>query len=789
MDYLNKVKAHENQQPLAAQTWRKNALNLAGGDDQADQAEFRHYTDGFKARIEKPCFNGKVVNTYTRSSTQGYSEGIPVNIKIDKELNDGLSLITYFGHGSDTQFDLNLGDVTDPTNNYNNTNKYPMLFYNGCAAAALFGSRPTFGENWLLTPDRGAVGLMGETGYGYPGPLLVAQDSLYGLLLNDPQWYGKPVAEVHSEMARRLQADVSFMSYGDIAIEQLLSTVWHADPVLKVYSPALPDFQTSDAQLSISSVDGNEVKATSPKFVLNIAVSNPGNFCTRFDSLEVRVTRSYGSGAARPADVYLKRFKLGTQTTSTYLDTLTNTIVGGVNVFGTNRFLVEINYRRRQPELDYTNNTAHLDYTFLQGGVTILSPPEFAILGSNRPQLVAQTNNPNGPVRGYDFELDTVATFGSPALQRTTLNVSTVAAWQPTLPAVAGRDSVVWYWRVRFAAVTGDENPNWVLSSFRVITTNVGGGWSQSHYAQLQRTARRGLDFSGPVGRWRFTEQRKPLTLRTRGGGLPGSPPNFPYGASFGILADVGATPVFVTCGANSPNLMLAVYDQFTLKPKRIVGPWTVCGTAPQEFYVFAQATGGGADTLDNINHKARQDQLRAFLRNVPDGDYVALVSMNRVRWGGMRTNLRDSLATFLGAPLIRQLANGDPVAVLARKRAGGGSLVHALGPDLSSPTQARYNQVVAFTDSISAPTSQGSVVSTRIGPAQQWQTLHSWITRASATSSYALKVQGVDSLPAPYTTCPATPMWWRGATAWPSPAYRPANTPTCSWPSRCRIR
>ena len=61
-------------------------------------------------------------------------------------------------------------------------------------------------------------------------------------------------------------------------------------------------------------------------------------------------------------------------------------------------------------------------------------------------------------------------------------------------------------------------------------------------------------------------------------------------------------------------------------------------------------------------------------------------------------------------------------------------------------------------TDTLRTATSKGKVLSTRIGPAQSWQQLFTWITKQSATSSYVLKVQGVDTLNV-VRDLPASPM------------------------------
>ena len=746
--YLNKIKEHD---ALGDAPWRKNALNLAGGNNPGEFVTFQGYMDRYKQLIERPYQGGKVVRTYKRNTVGGYSSS-PVSIDVSRELNEGVGVINYFGHGSNTEFDLNINDISDPL--LTNKGKYPVLLYNGCAAAQLFVGYNTFFENYLLTPDKGAIGAMGEVGYGYAYVLHPMQERFTRLLFNSPQWYGRPVAAVHSELIRQLTTSRSqvpdSLYFSDstnyshsLALETLLSSVWHGDPTIRLYAPPKPDFQTSDAQLSIAA----GTTAASSTFTLNIGVSNPLKIT--FDSVRVRVTRLFDPSATPrvPDQVFTRTFRQAWQRDTTYAFALSNP--AGLNVFGTNTFRVEIDYPNRVDEASETNNTAQLSFTFLKAGVTVLTPREFAIAGSRQPHLVAQTNDPNGPLRGFDFEIDTVATFSSPlggVRQQRTVRAAVVASWQPTLPAFSGRDSVVWYWRVRFQQPVGDEDASWQTSSFRVLPGSP-GGWSQSHYAQFRRDERQGVEVAAPTGRWAFSTENQPIQLRTKGGGTTATPTFF--GSSFGILTDLTQQPNFnAACGIRVPNVMVAVYDQRTLLPKTVPGNWTRCAqTSAQQFYVFGANLVAAADTINDLNNSAtRQAELTSFLGAVSDGDYVALISVNRLRWADLPT-VTGELATLLGARQASQLRTGDPYALLAQKYAAGGRLIQEAGPAVGPNEPPRYDQVITLRDTLRTPSSRGTVTSTRIGPAQNWQTLYHQIVKESATSTHTLRVVGIDTL------------------------------------------
>ncbi|MEJ7665633.1 MAG: hypothetical protein WKG07_41995 [Hymenobacter sp.] len=167
------------------------------------------------------------------------------------------------------------------------------------------------------------------------------------------------------------------------------STLWQGDPALRLYAPARPDFVANGLSLT----PANPV-ATAGSLQLTISVSNPARIT--FDSVEVRLTRSYAplnGAAARKPEVFTFVFRQAWQTDTTYSVTIPNT----GNVFGTNKFVAELDYRTKVAELSETNNTAELSYTFFQGGVTPLTPTEFAIVPGPYPTPRGPEQRPDRP--------------------------------------------------------------------------------------------------------------------------------------------------------------------------------------------------------------------------------------------------------------------------------------------------------------------------------------------------------------------------------------------------------
>ncbi|SET04474.1 putative type IX secretion system sortase PorU2 [Hymenobacter actinosclerus] len=494
MNYLGKLREHE---ALGLEPWRRNVLLMAGGENPGEPEEFKGYLEDYGRIMQKPFFGGRIVRFIDRIGRLGYE---PVIVDIAPQVNEGVSIISYFGHGGLRDFNLTPTNILAPASGYANKGRYPVIFMSGCVAGNAFTGEGSMGEDWMLAANKGSIGFMGNSSLDVAPNIDQVDKLTYRLLLNDPQWYGKPVVEAQAEAFRRLQTKL--LAESQFAVPSLMSTIWQGDPALRLFSPERPDFQTADSRLQLAAAVVQPTPGAT--FELKLGVSNPGKITV--GQLPIRVTRTVGSNTST-FDFVVPQARQDT----TYTLALVNPATG--SVAGQNTFQVDIDPDNVIPELDETNNRATLNYTFLTGGVTPLSPPEFAIVGSNDVRLVAQSNLPTTVSREYDLELDTTQAFTRP-LRQVRLSAVMVPEWTPGLPTLPGQpDSVVWYWRVRLHAPQGDESPDWATSSFRVIKGRSQGGWSQSHPGQFRRDERSGVEVAVPGGQWSFDENTRQATI------------------------------------------------------------------------------------------------------------------------------------------------------------------------------------------------------------------------------------------------------------------------------------
>ena len=155
-NYLDKV--IEKERLLVSGS--NKILHLVGGMNPAELARHSSFMEGFAALAKSGSPEVEVV-TYTK---QGEAEVERLDLGMD--INAGIALLTYFGHGSLGYNELDFGDVSDSTLTYANAGKYPLLLINGCDYGNAFGPSYSQGEDWLVTPNKGAIAVLSNSSMG-----------------------------------------------------------------------------------------------------------------------------------------------------------------------------------------------------------------------------------------------------------------------------------------------------------------------------------------------------------------------------------------------------------------------------------------------------------------------------------------------------------------------------------------------------------------------------------------------------------------------------------------------
>ena len=468
-NYLQKIKDLESTQKNAAQTVQerepfKHILHLSGGGTVGEAIKFQ--LKSYENTLKTGKF-GASVSTFYKNSTDPVE--IAQNDKIFDRINQGLSLITFFGHSATSILEF---DVNNP-NLLNNKGKTPVFVALGCSAGNMHQQNIGVSENFIFYPNKGMSAFVGTTGTSYLSSLSNFGNNFYDLIANSQ--YGSELGNIVQKSIEKTGDNIS----PDVrSIIQAFAI--NGDPAIKITTAPGPDYI-----VDASSVKINPTLVTAQIDSINIQFDLLNIGTTVNDSIKIAFKQQSPNGAI--AD--LKTVKVPTPQYKSNFDIkipLAKTESVGVNrlfiSLDTDNKIAELPAPSAESNNEYLDPTGKRGFEFLILANNILPayPAHFSIIGKAPVVLKASTSNPLAATQNYFFEIDTTQLFNSPFKRTTTVNSKGgVIKWQPNIEYT---DSTVYYWRAAVETSNGALT-NWQNSSFTYITGK--SGWSQGHYFQF----------------------------------------------------------------------------------------------------------------------------------------------------------------------------------------------------------------------------------------------------------------------------------------------------------------
>lgn len=701
--YLNKVKQMEAL-PYN-DLWRKNILHLSGGIHDGEPEIFKNFMVDFQKIAENLHLGGKVKAIPKRSTNIEL-------INVSDEVNKGLNLVTFFGHASPGTTDFQIGFVTDPILGYNNPNKYPTLLMNGCNVGAFFLNSILFGEDWVNAADKGAIGFIANSTYGFEGLLKEYSDMFYEVGYGDSTFIKLGLGDIQKEVAKRYINNNS--SVYDVAQAQQM--VLLGDPAVKLFGAKKADYEINSNNLFIESFDGAPVSINTDSFALKIIVRNFGQ--AKEDSLLVTLTRTFDDGSS--ATIY-KIFP-----PTKYTDTLIFVLKkDGVKGLGNNMFTVKIDAENTIKELDESNNIATKGFFIPLNGTKNIFPFDCAIVNQTQLNLTLQATDLLSGEREFLVELDTTDSFNSGFKKQFTVK-GTVLAKQ--VITILNKDSLAYYWRTKLAQPLPGENTDWTVTSFTYIT-NGPAGWAQVHFPQYLRDQSIGLVKDAAQRRFRFEETETDIAVKTFG-----SANATPYTETSIKIDNTEYNLYSQGGGCRNNTLNLIAFDKTSTVPYAGI-PFSIvdqrsCGRNPQviDNFVLSELETG------------TNDDLFQYIDNVITGDSVLLFSMGDAGLASWSTAVKNKLSDLgISSTQINMLLPGEPFVIFGKKGAPSGTA--KIFRTSASPANQQTLQV---NETITGRYTSGKMQSVRIGPALQWNTFTKRVTEKGPTDVYSFDIVGI---------------------------------------------
>jgi hypothetical protein len=349
LTYLKKVQDFENQNNNGL--WRKNMLHLNGGKSIGEIESLRSSLENLVPIVGNQWLGGRV---------SAISKSSPVeveNVNISKQLNDGLSLVTFFGHASPTVTDLNIGFASTAGNGLNNQGKYPMMYFNGCAVGNIFFRYNTITTDWLLTPNKGAVVVMAHSYWSFLASTNQHLQALYQTLYNNKNSLNWGIGRVQQEMNRKLASQAN----DEYVLSGMHQSVLQGDPAVIIYPLSKPDYQISKSGLFIQSKNQVTNLNKADSLQVGFFLTNLGLYDSQ-QKVAVKIKLTYSNQQPEKQIV---------ANAVAYSDTI---LVAFKNEQGLQKIEVTADPAQAIDELSETNNTASLDIDWNKAAATVSYP-------------------------------------------------------------------------------------------------------------------------------------------------------------------------------------------------------------------------------------------------------------------------------------------------------------------------------------------------------------------------------------------------------------------------------
>ncbi|RYF53945.1 MAG: hypothetical protein EOO39_40060, partial [Cytophagaceae bacterium] len=338
--YLEKVKQLEQATPNGL--WRKHIVHISGGKSAPEASGLREALSGIGTIYTNGLLGGQI-SSFSKSTLD---EVEPINIT--PLVNDGVSLITFFGHAGPAVTDMNFGFASPPENGYRNQN-YPLMIFNGCGVGEIFSSFKTLSTDWLLAPQKGAGIVLAHTYWSFQQPTTRYLTKLYNDLYTDASTLNMPFGKVQQRLNMALEKE----GVDPYDVSVMLQMLLQGDPAVSLYPLPNPDFTVEPKGVYIQSkVIGSSLKNSDSLRVV-IPLANIGKYVAG-QAISLTVKKTINS-VATTSTLRFNAFR--------YRDTLTYTLAKDERL---QKIEVSIDPDNQVAELSKINNTATLDIDWTQ---------------------------------------------------------------------------------------------------------------------------------------------------------------------------------------------------------------------------------------------------------------------------------------------------------------------------------------------------------------------------------------------------------------------------------------
>tara|TARA_B100000508_G_scaffold141093_1_gene146594 strand:- start:107321 stop:112435 length:5115 start_codon:yes stop_codon:yes gene_type:complete len=722
--YLSKIQTYEaaqNQSSIynkPSKEWQKQILHFGGGANTTEQTLLKNYLNSMKQIIEGPDYGGNVTS-YFKETSNPFNPVL--SSEVDVFLENGVSLMTFFGHATAEGFDQSIDDPSD----WGNTGKYPMVIGNGCYTGDIFKlNNNSYSEDFILIDNLGAIGFLSSTKLGFASALNTYSNRLYQKM--SPDNYGATIGE----QIQNTIADVSNGNSGLIMESTVTQMTLHGDPVMRLNWHALPEIDLTSEDVWFTP---NNVNLETDSIQVNIALVNLGRSIE--DTFALNVVRNFPNSTFD--STYIRQI-YGLD----YRDTISISMPLQPDIgLGMNEFSISVDLPSFVPEQydEFGNNQLTKNFFINVDGILPVLPYDYAVVPEDSVVVKASTINPIASFNTYRFEIDTTDEFNSPfhryAIKSGLGGVHEVFPneWQltsnnSTSPLIL-TDSTSYFWRVAVDSTV----LNWTEHSFQYIPGKT--GWGQDHFFQFKNGGFAGIEYDRPNRKRNFTTLEAEISCDVYDNANSAAEFNETLWRINGQVAEYNlcSTP---------PSIHVAVIDPSNMEPWGTnydglntdnsfgnVNDNGACRNRVEYYFIFRQNTAAQLQALESM-----------LLNEIPNGHYVLIYTARNAQFGNWQSLHPSLFTTFqsIGSDSI-YVGQDDRAFIMLTRMGDPGSTEEMIAQ--------QPDEFLSFNSTIQGLSNIGQETSTIIGPAANWNTLY-WKQDAEETNSddeTRLIIKGLD--------------------------------------------
>lgn len=689
LNYLDKLKDMDllNQTAL----WRKNIVHTTGGRTLGENEQFTTALKVCEAIAIGPSLGAKVSN-YNKKVNEPISQNY--REQLIKQTDEGISLLSYFGHGSNYFVEINFGEPEA----LNNKSKYPIYFLNGCSVGncALDNS---MGENYINAKNRGAIGWLASSDEGFTTYLREFDRLFYQHAFQNN--YGKSIGEI-------IKAGlVDFTKNTDsLNLLHARQFIYQGDPSYRFYAPESPDY----SMYTYSLYETGKTYINNDSIQFACIIKNEGKAIS--DTIEIRIDRKINN--INTISYPILKFPA-----IHYQDTIYFTIDKSKELSGTNLISLSIDPNQKIVELNEGNNSISKEIYLSSFDAVIIEPRNSSVVQQSRMKLIIQCTDFFAKSIEYQLELDTLASFNSAYLKKISWTEDQLLLKEIDL-GLSPNTNV--YLRVKLKNTT--EESDWKTSRF-VYLPNGDLTWVQNKAQQLSSASLENIHIEN--NELKFVNNDLDISINTRGD-------NARADSIERRLRINNDPPVYI--GGGITGMVLFAVNPITFKRYSYASGYNLLANTPD--YPYEKYTYSGV-FLFNTNDATAQDSLLYYLQSIPQGYVVSGYNGLNSNFKLLPENILQALES-LGLAKIRTIENQHPYAFVGYKGNAIGTATEVIADNaINIPFDKQF---IRLNYTHTGKWNKGSLTSELIGPTNRWNSV-SWNFNKAVEDELSISIIG----------------------------------------------